>query len=138
MEIEPRHVKTGILHMRKQRQRSAAISVFVFATWLVRSLFYLNPKFQASSNLPCLYRRVCGPGQKPRRPVFSQRDSIHFRGAGRSSGYDLGLKGERSVVRSALGAPSCVTEQGPLTLQMFSKFILNLRLYISYNNISKF
>ena len=27
------------------------ISVFVFATWIVQSLFYLNPKFQASSYL---------------------------------------------------------------------------------------
>ena len=71
MEIEPRHVKSGNLHMRNQRQRSAAdwqlIHVFVFATWLVRSLFYLNSKFQASSNLLWLFRRVCvGPGQKHR------------------------------------------------------------------------
>ena len=29
-------------------------------------LFYLNPKFQASSSFLCLYRSVCvGPGQKP-------------------------------------------------------------------------
>ena len=60
---EPRHEKTGFLHMRKQRRRSA-------------SLYYLNPKFQASSHLLWLYRLVCvGPGRKPRRPVFSQRGS---------------------------------------------------------------
>ena len=35
------------------------ISVFVFATWLVQSLFYLNPNFQASSHLLWLYRPVC-------------------------------------------------------------------------------
>ena len=34
----------------------------------------LNPKFQASSHFLWLYSPV-GPGQKPRRPVFSQRGS---------------------------------------------------------------
>ena len=39
-------------------------------------LFYLNPKFQASSHLLWLHSPVCvGPGLKPRRPVFSQRGS---------------------------------------------------------------
>ena len=52
------------------------ISAFVFATRIVQSLFFLNPKFQASSQLLWLYRPVCvGPGQKPRRPVFPQRGS---------------------------------------------------------------
>ena len=52
------------------------ISGFVFATWIVQSLFYLNPKFQASSYLLWVYSRVCvRPGRKPRRPVFSQRGS---------------------------------------------------------------
>ena len=45
-------------------------------------LFYLNPKFQASSHLLWLYSRVCvGPGRKPRRPVFSQRGSFVFKPA---------------------------------------------------------
>ena len=40
----------------KQRRRSAAItaqliSAFVFATKIVQSLFFLNPKFQVSSHL---------------------------------------------------------------------------------------
>ena len=40
------------------------------------SLYYLNPKFQASSHLLWLYSPVCvRPGRKPRRPVFSQRGS---------------------------------------------------------------
>ena len=40
------------------------------------TLFYLNPKFQASSHLVWLYSLVCaGPGRIPRRPVFSQRGS---------------------------------------------------------------
>ena len=52
------------------------ISAFVFATWIVQFLIYLNPKFQASSHLLWLYSPVCvGPGQKPRRPIFSQRGS---------------------------------------------------------------
>ena len=53
------------------------ISAFVFATGIVQSLYFLNSKFQASSHLLWLYRLVCvGPGQKPRRPVFSQRGSF--------------------------------------------------------------
>ena len=48
--------------MGKQRRRSALhavtvklISVFVFATQIVQSLFFQNPKFQASSHLLWLY-----------------------------------------------------------------------------------
>ena len=43
------------------------ISAFVFVTWIVQSLYFLNPKFQASSNLLWLYLRpVCvGPGRTP-------------------------------------------------------------------------
>ena len=40
------------------------ISAFVFATPIVQFLFYLNPKYQASSSFLCLYRPVCV------RPVF--------------------------------------------------------------------
>ena len=56
------------------------ISAFVFATKIEQSLFFLNPKFQASSNLLWLYIPVCvGPGRKPRRPVFSQRGSYMYK-----------------------------------------------------------
>ena len=78
---EPHREKTGFSHMRKQTQISFAvaaklISAFVFATWIVQYLFYLNLKFQAPSHLLWLYSLVCvGPGQKPRRLVFSQRGS---------------------------------------------------------------
>ena len=42
------------------------ISAFVFAIWIVQSLYYLNPKFQASDHLLWLYSPVCvGPGRKP-------------------------------------------------------------------------
>ena len=41
-----------------------------------KSLYYLNPKFQASSHLLPLCSLVCvGPGRKPRSPVFSQQGS---------------------------------------------------------------
>ena len=57
---EPRYEKTGFLHMQKRRHRSAAqlISPFVFAIRIVQSLFYLNPKIQASSHLLWLYSPV--------------------------------------------------------------------------------
>ena len=49
-----------------------------FALRIVQFLYYLNPKFQASSHLLWLYSRVrVGPGRKPRRPVFSQRGSFN-------------------------------------------------------------
>ena len=77
--IEPRREKTGFLPMRKQRRRSASqkpISAFVFVTRIVQFLFFVNPKFLASSLLLNLYRPVCvRPGRKPRRPVFSRRGS---------------------------------------------------------------
>ena len=42
------------------------ISAFVFTTLIVQFLFYLNPKFQASSSYLLLYRPVCvGPVRKP-------------------------------------------------------------------------
>ena len=46
--IEPGHEKTGFLLMRKQ-VTAKLISAFVFATRIVQFLFFLNPKFQASS-----------------------------------------------------------------------------------------
>ena len=53
------------------------ISAYVFAVQIVQPLYYLNPKFQASSRLLWSYSPVCvGPGCKPRRPVFSQRGSF--------------------------------------------------------------
>ena len=43
-----------------------ADQLFVFATGIVQFLFFLNPKFQASSSFLCLYRPVCvGPVRKP-------------------------------------------------------------------------
>ena len=42
------------------------ISAFVFATWIVHFLFFLNPKFQASSLALLLHNTVCvRPVRKP-------------------------------------------------------------------------
>ena len=83
--VEPRYEKTGFLHMRKKKTEIIfavtvkLISAFVFATWKVQSLYFLNPKFQASSHLLRLYSLVCvEPGRNPRRPVFSQKGTLSF------------------------------------------------------------
>ena len=67
VRFEPRHEKTRFLPMRKQKRRSALQFVaFVFATHIVQFLYFLNPRFLASSLLLGLYRPVCvGPVQKP-------------------------------------------------------------------------
>ena len=84
-KIEPRCEKTGFLAYAKTKTQiswavtAQLISAFVFALRIVQSLFLLNPKFQASSHLLLLYSLVCVRlGQKPRRPVFSQRGSIYI------------------------------------------------------------
>ena len=53
------------------------INAFCFlATWIVKYIFLLNPKFQVSSHLQWLYSSVCArPGRKPRKPIFSERGS---------------------------------------------------------------
>ena len=57
------------------------ISAFVFATWIVQSLYFLNSNFQASIHLQWLCSPFRGgPGRKPRRPVFSRRDSNMLQG----------------------------------------------------------
>ena len=53
----------GADQLRGNREADHA---FVFATRIVQFLFYLNPKFQASSSFLCLYSPVCvGPVRKP-------------------------------------------------------------------------
>ena len=52
------------------------ISAFVFATQIVQSLFFLNPKFQAPSYLLWLHSPVCvGPGWKPPEDRFSHNEA---------------------------------------------------------------
>ena len=80
---EPRHEKSNFFHMRKQKTQisfavaAKLISAFVFATYIVQSLFFLNPKFQASSHLLELYSLVCvGPGRKPE--CWFSHDAAHL------------------------------------------------------------
>ena len=75
---ELRHEKTNVLHMRKQRSRTAKlISAFVFATQIVRSLYFLNPKFQASFHHLWLYRPVyVRPDRKPE--FWFSHDAAHM------------------------------------------------------------
>ena len=79
---DTRHEKTRFFAYAKTKtQISFAVTAkliiaFVFATQIVQSLYYLNPKFQASNHLLSQYSLVCvGPGRKPQRLVFSQRGS---------------------------------------------------------------
>ena len=45
---------------------SKLISAYVFATWIVQFLFFLNTKFQASGLLLLKHRMICvGPIRKP-------------------------------------------------------------------------
>ena len=53
------------------------ISAFAFATYIVQSIFFLNPKFKASSHLLWLYSPVCvGPGRKTER--WFSHDAAHL------------------------------------------------------------
>ena len=58
--------------MRKPAFCICENSAFVFATRIVPSLYFLNPKFQASSHLLWLYSRVGNPENR-----FSH-DAAHF------------------------------------------------------------
>ena len=58
------HEKTCFLAYAKTKAKISCaatmqlISAFVFATWIVQSLYFLNPKFQASSHLLWLYSPI--------------------------------------------------------------------------------
>ena len=74
---EPRREKTGFFAYAKTKTQisfavtAKLISVFVFATRIVQSLYFLNPKFQVPSHLQWLSSPVCvGPGRNPRRRGF--------------------------------------------------------------------
>ena len=56
------------------------ISAFVFATWIVQFLIFLNPKCPTSSPLQCLYSPVCvEPVRKPHYS-FSHEAALIFPG----------------------------------------------------------
>ena len=67
----------GTDQLRSNCEADKLINTFVFATRRVQFLFFLNPKFQASSPLVWLHRPVCvRSGRKHRRSVFSRRRTI--------------------------------------------------------------
>ena len=67
--FEPVPEKTA--KTKAQTSFAKLISAFVFATQIVQSLFFSNPKFQASSLLLRLYMLVCvGPGRNPNCWLF--------------------------------------------------------------------
>ena len=48
-----------------------------FRYTIVQSLYFLNPKFEASRHILWLYSQICvKTGRKPQRPVFLQRGSF--------------------------------------------------------------
>ena len=110
------------------------ISAFVFATWIVLSLSFLNPKFQISSPLLCLYSSVCvRPGRKPRRPVFSRRGSYvkiivqlfvlvvrHLSFANKFEKFEPSREKTNNVVsEKVLHKPCCTVTQGGCRLALF-------------------
>ena len=70
LHFEPRLDKTHFTYAKTKAQISFAVTAklviaFVFVTGIVQFLYFLNPKFTASSHLHCLYSLVCvGPVQK--------------------------------------------------------------------------
>ena len=54
------------------------ISTFIFAIQMVQSLYFLNPKVQASSHIMWMHSPVCiGPSRQPGRQVFSRPVQIN-------------------------------------------------------------
>ena len=94
------------------------ICAFVFAIQIVQSLFYLTPKFQASSHLLWLYSPVClGPGRKPRRPVcLEQGSNVLF-----CLCYNVAQMSQR-----ILHEGSCINELNELRKKIKCKALLNI------------
>ena len=83
------------------------VSVFVFDTWIVKSLYFLNRKFQAFNHPLWLYSPVCvGPGRKLRRQVFRDMATVCFRLSG---GHIAGIAvGSVALVAIAVTVGVCV------------------------------
>ena len=82
--FEPHRERKRILAYAKAKAQisftvtAKLISAFVFATLIVQFLFFVNPKFQASSLLLRLYRSVCVRlGRKPLRTSFLTSQLIY-------------------------------------------------------------
>ena len=71
---EPCHEKTCFLYMKTKTVTPQLISAFVFATEVVQSLYFLNPKCQASCYLLWMHSLVCvRPGREPRTGFLAMR-----------------------------------------------------------------
>ena len=78
------------------------ISAFAFAIRIVQFLYYLYPKFQASSHLLELYRLVrVGPGRKPER-WFSH-----------DAAYNYNFRDEKNTFSSGTSPYSLIKEVAP-------------------------
>ena len=81
--FEPPHEKTNILRMRKQKMQigftvaAKLISAFVFTTWIVQFLYFLNSEFPDSNHLLSLYSSVCVGPEGNLNHWFSH-DVAHF------------------------------------------------------------
>ena len=74
-----RFIRKHFAYAKTKMQISFAVTSapLVFATRIVRPLFFLNPKFQASSHLLWLYSLVCvSPGRKQER--WFSHDAAHL------------------------------------------------------------
>ena len=72
------------LYMRKKAQISCTvtaqlISALVFATY-IQSLYFLNPKFKASSHLLMLYSPVCAWSETPKTGFLASRLILYTHG----------------------------------------------------------
>ena len=83
IEIPRRFLKYLSRLMRKpkicigENKHADHISAFIFATRIVQSLFFLNPKFHASSLLMWLYSLICvRPVRKPY--CWFSHETAHF------------------------------------------------------------
>ena len=66
------------------------ISAFVFATWIVQFLFFLNPNFKLLTIFcSCTDQFVSHLFGNPRRPVFLRRCSNSSLHSGSESGFNL-------------------------------------------------
>ena len=97
------------------------ISAYVFATWIVQSLYFLITKFQASSILVWSYSLVCvGPGRKPPK---------------------TGFLATRLIIKSMVASTAVSVEPGPEVIEVFScstllsmKFKLHINIEIARIN----
>ena len=81
--------KQGICICENKDADQKLISAFIFATRVVRSLYYLNSKFQASSHLQWLRSLDCvGPGQTTQRPVSHYEANMNKRRTDTGCNYE--------------------------------------------------